>query len=64
MIDMTSRPPKRYVINRCHYRDHDRYPEGKMIDHTVDHGAHKTSRGDWMCGVSTTGGLYEMNRGL
>jgi hypothetical protein len=44
---MTSRPPKRYVINRCHYRDHDRYPEGKMIDHTTDHGAHKTSRGDW-----------------
>ena len=34
MIDMTSRPPMST-------------PEGKMIDHTTDHGAHKTSRGDW-----------------
>jgi hypothetical protein len=51
MIDMTSRPRKRYVINRCHYCDHDNFPDAKPIDPTIDHNAKKTEKGDWMCGV-------------
>ena len=54
MIDMTSRPHKRYNINRCHYCDHDRYPEGKSIDPTTDKHAKKTEKGDWICGVCVT----------
>jgi hypothetical protein len=46
MIDMTSRPHKRYNINRL---DPDRYPEGKPIDPTTDRHAKKTEKGDWMC---------------
>ncbi|MGA8107090.1 MAG: hypothetical protein WB815_10610 [Nitrososphaeraceae archaeon] len=42
MIDMTSRPSKRYLVNRCHY------PEGKIIDPTTDHDARKTDKGDWI----------------
>ena len=34
----------------------------KSIKVIVDY-IKKTSRGDWMCGVSTTRGLYEMKRG-
>jgi hypothetical protein len=49
MIDMTSRPHKRYNINRRHYCDPDRYPEGKPIDPTTDRHAKKTEKGDWMC---------------
>lgn len=51
MIDMTSRPYKRYKINRCHYCDHDKYPEGKIIDPTTDKHAKQTEIEDWMCGV-------------
>ena len=32
MLDMTSRLPKRYIVNkRCHYCVHDKYPEGKIV---------------------------------
>jgi hypothetical protein len=51
MIDMTSGPRKRYVINRCHYCNHDKYPNGKPIDPTTDHNAKQTEKGDWKCGV-------------
>ena len=52
MIDLTSRPRKRYSINRCHYCDHDKYGDaGKPIDPTTDHNARKTEKGDWICGV-------------
>ena len=35
----------------------------KWIITGIEDTAHKTNKGDWMCGVSTTRGLYEMNRG-
>jgi hypothetical protein len=34
-----------------------------IIDSTTDKDAHKTSRGDWMCGVCTIEGLLKMNKG-
>jgi hypothetical protein len=61
MIEMTSRPSKRYLVNRCHYCDHDKYPEGKIIDPTTDHDARKTDKGDWICGTCVIEGLYKMN---
>jgi hypothetical protein len=51
MIDMTSRPRKRYVINRCHYCDQHKYPEGKPIDPTTDHNARQMEDKSWKCGV-------------
>jgi hypothetical protein len=51
MIDMTSRPYKKYRINRCHYCDRDKYSDGKPIDPTIDQNAKKTDKGEWMCGV-------------
>jgi hypothetical protein len=50
MIDLTSRQRKRYVINRCHYCNHDKYPNGKIIDPTIDKGI-MTDKGDWKCGT-------------
>ena len=49
MIDLTSRPYKRYQINRCHYCDHDQYPEGKPIDPTTDVNAQQMKDGSWKC---------------
>jgi hypothetical protein len=63
MIDMTSKPIRRYVVHRCYYCDDDKYPNGKIIDPTTDKDAHKTSKGDWMCEVCTIRNLYEMNEG-
>jgi hypothetical protein len=62
MIDMTSKPYKRYVVHRCYYCDQDKYPNGKIIDPTTDEDAHKTARGDYMCGVCTIESLYKMNK--
>jgi hypothetical protein len=50
-IDMTNKGrPKRYKTGRCYYCDHDRYPDGKLIDPSTDKNAIQTPRGDWMCG--------------
>ena len=43
MIDLTTKPVKRYEAHVCRYCDHDKYPAGKNID---DY--HKTSRSDWI----------------
>jgi hypothetical protein len=51
MIDMTSRPRKRYQINRCHSCSHDLYPEGKPIDPTTDKHAKQMEDKSWKCGV-------------
>jgi hypothetical protein len=51
MIDLTSRPRKRYEIHRCHYCDHDLYPAGKPIDPTTDHNARQMEDGSFKCGV-------------
>ena len=51
LIDLTTPERKRYVVNFCHYCDHDKYPNGKLIDPTTDHNAIKTAKGDWKCGV-------------
>jgi hypothetical protein len=49
-IDLTSRPSKRYVTHRCHYCDHHKYPNGKVIDPTTDKHAKRTEKGGWICG--------------
>jgi hypothetical protein len=51
MIDLTSRPHRRYEINRCFYCDHKKFPHGKPIDPTTDIHAKPTERGDWKCGT-------------
>jgi hypothetical protein len=38
-------------------------PNDKIIDPTTDKDAHKTARGDYMCGVCTIKNLYKMNKG-
>jgi hypothetical protein len=48
---------------RCYYCNHDKYPNGKIIDPTTDKDAHKTSSGDYMCGVCTIQELYKINKG-
>ena len=48
LIDLTTR--RRYNINRCHYCDHDKYPDGKIIDPSDKYARH-TDKGDFMCGV-------------
>jgi hypothetical protein len=54
MIDMTSRPRRRYTINRCHYCSHERFPNGKPIDPTTDKNARQMSDGSWKCSVCIT----------
>ena len=39
------------MINRCHYCDHDKYPDGKPIDPTTDHNAKQAEKEDWKCSV-------------
>lgn len=51
MIDMTSRPRRRYQINRCHYCSHDLYLEGKPIDPTTDKHAKQMEDKSWKCGT-------------
>jgi hypothetical protein len=41
----------------CHYCRSDLFPHGKIIDHSTDKLARRTSKGDWICGVCVT----EMN---
>jgi hypothetical protein len=48
MIDLTSRPRKRYTVHRCLYCDSSRYPSGKIIDPTTDK-AIQTDKGDYIC---------------
>jgi hypothetical protein len=62
MIDLTSRPRKRYETLRCYYCNSDKYPNGKVIDPTTDKTAHKTSRGDWKCGQCLIEDMYKMNK--
>jgi hypothetical protein len=62
MIDLTSHPRKRYNTGVCHFCDHSRYPDGKVIDPTTDKNAHMTSKGDWMCGTCSLERLYKMNK--
>jgi hypothetical protein len=47
LIDMTKK--RRYKVNRCHYCDHDKYPDGKIIDPS-DKYARRTDKGDYKCG--------------
>jgi hypothetical protein len=54
MIDLTSRPRRRYTVHRCHYCDSSRYPSGKIIDPTTDKQARQTDKGDWICGYCIT----------
>jgi hypothetical protein len=55
LIDLTDRvKPKRYEVHRCHYCDHDKFPEGKPIDPTTDKQARQTDKGDWICGYCIT----------
>jgi hypothetical protein len=60
MIDMTSRPHKRYAINMCHYCSHEKYPDGKPIDPTTDKYAKQTDKGDWMCGFCQNNRLLSL----
>jgi hypothetical protein len=47
LIDLTTK--KRYKVKRCHYCNHDKYPEGKIIDPSDKYARH-TDKGDWKCG--------------
>jgi hypothetical protein len=49
MIDLTSRPRKRYVINLCHYCDTDRFPSGRPIM-PDDKNAQRQPDGSYKCG--------------
>jgi ribosomal protein L37AE/L43A len=53
MIDMTSRPHKRYRsgIALCHYCRHDLFPHGKMFDVSTDKDAIQIKNGSYKCGV-------------
>jgi hypothetical protein len=51
LIDLTSRPRRRYNINLCHYCDHDKFPHGKPIDPTSDKEARQMKDGSWKCGI-------------
>jgi hypothetical protein len=54
MIDITERgKPKRYEVHRCFQCDHNKYPEGKIIDPTIDKNWHRNSKGEYVCGVCT-----------
>ena len=55
MIDLTSRPRRRYQINRCHYCDHERFPDGKPIDPTTDKHARQMEDKSWKCGICIGG---------
>jgi Pyruvate/2-oxoacid:ferredoxin oxidoreductase delta subunit len=48
LIDMTNK--RRYKVNRCHYCNHDKYPDGKIIDPSDKYARH-TDKGDWKCGI-------------
>jgi hypothetical protein len=50
LIDMTSRPCKRYAINRCHYCNHEKFPSGRPIMPDDKH-AQRQSDGSYKCGV-------------
>jgi hypothetical protein len=50
-LDATTKPFRRYITHRCYYCHLDKYAQGKVIDPTTDKDAHKTSKGDWMCGT-------------
>jgi hypothetical protein len=63
--DRYDKSPRRTLFNRCQYCDHNKYPEGKIIDPTTDMYAKQTARGDWMRGVCVNEEvkkLLEMNR--
>ena len=51
MIDMRSRPHKRYKTGVCKTCDHSKYPQGKLIDPTTDKYARQLEDGSWICGV-------------
>jgi hypothetical protein len=51
LIDMTSRPRKRYKTGVCKTCDHSKYPQGKLIDPTTDKHARQMEDGRWKCGV-------------
>jgi hypothetical protein len=53
-LDCTTKPFRRYVTNRCHYCDHDKYPQGKVIDPTTDKQARQMKDGSFMCGYCVT----------
>jgi hypothetical protein len=63
MIDLTSHPHKRYNVNICHYCNHDKYPNGKVIDPTADHNAKQMKDGSFKCGVCVTEGLLRLMKG-
>jgi hypothetical protein len=50
-VDRTSGKTKRYKTGICHYCDHSKYPNGKIIDPSTDKNARRTNKGDFMCGV-------------
>jgi hypothetical protein len=61
MIDITEKgKPKRYTVNRCHYCDHDKYPEGKVIDPTTDKNAKQMKDGSWKCSYCITSDMLSL----
>jgi hypothetical protein len=51
MIDLTSRPRKRYTVHRCFYCDNSKFPHGRVIDPTTDIYAKIMEDGSHKCGV-------------
>ena len=49
LLDLTIK--KRYKTGICHYCDHFKYPNGKIIDPSTDRGAKQMQDGTWKCGV-------------
>jgi uncharacterized protein YbaR (Trm112 family) len=49
LIDLTTK--RRYKTGICHYCDHSKYPNGKIIDPTTDRNAIQMKNGSWKCGV-------------
>jgi hypothetical protein len=50
-VDRTSGKTKRYKTGICHYCDHNKYPNGKIIDPSTDRNAIQMKDGSWKCGV-------------
>ena len=48
---MTGRYNKRYQTGICYECDRSKYPNGKVIDPTVDKMAQKLDNGKWICGT-------------